>query len=104
MYGSGVGHPVQQTVEDVPGLFAGVRVLGDIVKSFSQLAHAYIDIRFAFVTADSQMDGAARLLLTQPVVQAPGRFTVVPLYDDVAGSQSRCRREAVGIHAADAER
>jgi hypothetical protein len=84
MRGGGVGYAAQQSIADAPGFLTGIGIFGKVIKSLSHFAQMDVDVSFGSVASNMQMQQVTRLLLAQPVVQAPGRIATIPSQDYVA--------------------
>jgi hypothetical protein len=78
-------------------LFAGPRILDDLVENLFDLAEPEFNRNFLIFPANAQFQPVAGLLFLQPSVSPSGHFSAVPAEDYVSCSQSCHGRNTFGI-------
>src|SRR5712664_1800611 len=76
---------------------AGVRILNDLVKDFTDLTEPEFERNFLVFPANPQLQHIARLLFLEPALHPLGHFATVPVEDDIPGPQAGQGRRAFGI-------
>src|SRR5256885_14888843 len=81
-------HASQKPFSDMPRLFADARILGYLVESLSRFAESKLQRNFPLLSAQRQMQDAARFLRIHPTFRTTWRIGSVPRNEDVPGVQT----------------
>jgi hypothetical protein len=95
---------VKQSLADVARLVSRMRIFGKVIKGLRDFAEVKINFQLGTFATDNEMQQFPGFVLTQPIIDPPGRVSAIPFQNKVSGLQSGFRCRAVGIYSANDER